>query len=352
MGLALVDLNKNWIQINDSLCNMLGYSKEELLKITFKDITHPDDLELDLQYLDDMIAGKIESFKLEKRYFHKNGSIIWALLVASKVKDKNGEVNHLVAQIENITQRKESEEALANLNKELTHRADELAESNRELERFAYVASHDLQEPLRMIGSFLQLLQKKYSPNLDSKANEYINYAVDGAKRMKELILDMLEYSKVNTNLLDYAQIDLNTIVEEVKLNLSESISVNNAQIEVANLPIVSGIKLHMIQLMQNLIGNAIKYRTPDRIPEIKISLKEKEMYWEIAVKDNGIGIDPRFYDKIFIIFQRLHNKNEYSGTGIGLAICKKIVEKHGGIIWVESVAGSGSSFYFTLPKN
>ncbi len=352
MGLALVDLNKNWLQINDSLCIMLGYTKEELLKISFKEITHPEDLGIDLLNVERLIAGEIESFKIEKRYYHKNGSIIWVLLVVSKVIDKQGNINHLVAQIENITQRKESEEALANLNKELTLRADELAESNRELERFAYVASHDLQEPLRMIGSFLQLLQKKYSPNLDSKANEYINYAVDGAKRMKDLILDMLEYSRVNTTSLDYYTIDLNEIVDEVKLNLSDSIAKNHAFIEVVRLPIVNGIKLHMLQLMQNLIGNAIKYRSPERNPTIYINVIENSSEWEISVSDNGIGIDDKYFDKIFVIFQRLHNKTEYSGTGIGLAICKKIIDKHGGKIWVESEPGKGSVFTFTLPKS
>ena len=352
MGLALVDLNKNWIQINDSLCNMLGYTKAELLKISFADITHPDDLEIDLEHVKDLIDGKIESFKLEKRYYHKNGDIIWVLLVVSKVRDKNGIVNHLVAQIENITQRRESEKALENLNKELVERADELAESNRELERFAYVASHDLQEPLRMIGSFLQLLQKKYANDLDSKAHEYINYAVDGAKRMKDLILDMLEYSRVNTNPIDFENIDLNEVYGDVKLNLSESISSNKAKIEVSKLPTIKGIKLHMLQLIQNIIGNALKYRSLERDPIINILANEKDTEWEIMISDNGIGIDPRFYEKIFIIFQRLHNKNEYSGTGIGLAICKKIIDKHGGRIWVTSEPGKGSVFYFTLPKS
>ena len=351
MGLALIDLNKDWIQINDSLCSMLGYTKAELLNLSFTDITHPDDLEIDVQNVEELIAGKIESFKLEKRYFHKNGNIIWALLVVSKVKDRHGIVNHLVAQIENITQRKESEQALATLNNELTIRAEQLAESNRELERFAYVASHDLQEPLRMIGSFLQLLQKKYGTSLDSKANEYINFAVDGAKRMKDLILDMLEYSRVNTNTIDRTEIDLNQILDEVKLNLLATISSNNATLEVSRLPVIKGIKLHMLQLMQNLVGNALKYRDPNRDPLIKINCIEKSNEWEVMISDNGIGIDSKFYEKIFVIFQRLHNKTEYSGTGIGLAICKKIVDKHGGRIWVESELGLGSKFYFTLPK-
>jgi PAS domain S-box-containing protein len=329
---------------------MLGYSREELMQIGFPELTHPDDIERDLQYLVELEQGRREFFEMEKRYFHKNRSIIWVTLMVSMIK-KDEKPHQFIAQIENITQRKEQEKALKKLNKELELHAQALLDSNNELEKFAYVVSHDLQEPLRMVTSFMQLLQKKYSDQLDSKANEYIAYAVDGTKRMKELILDMLEYSRLSSEAIHNEDIDLNIICKEAKLNLLPRIEGSDAMVDIGKLPVVQGIKSQLFQLMQNLIGNGLKYTSEDRASNIKVVAHEKEHEWEIRVEDNGIGIDKQYFDKIFIIFQRLHNKKDYSGTGIGLAICKKIVEKHGGKIWVESEVGKGSTFVFTIPK-
>lgn len=237
------------------------------------------------------------------------------------------------------------------LNVSLSKRVAELASSNEELERFAYVASHDLQEPLRMVSSFLQLLQKRYHEKLDSKANEYIHFAVDGAERMKTLILDLLKFSRVNTSVDEHELIDLNEICENVLITYKQTIAKNNAAINVGALPAILGSKTELMQLFQNLIGNALKYRS-EQPPVVDIDVTDADAFWQFSIADNGIGIDPRFYKKIFVIFQRLHHKNEYSGTGIGLAICKKIIERHGGKIWVESKPGTGSTFYFTLPKH
>ena len=351
MGIAIADSSKQWTVINDSLCNMLGYTREELLQLNFKAITHPDDVELGLLYLRELEEGKRDFYKSEKRYLHKDGSIIWVMVVVSMIKNKDGMAHQFLAQVENISQRKEHERVLKGLNEELAIRANELLDSNKELEKFAYVASHDLQEPLRMVASFLQLLEKKYGNQLDDKAKEYIGYAVGGAKRMKELILDMLEYSRVSSSAIQYENVNVNKIVEEVKLNLLPSIENENATIIVGNLPTVKGIKSQIFQLIQNLVGNAMKYKSKDRNVVVTIAASELEKEWEISISDNGIGIDEQHYEKIFVIFQRLHHKNEYTGTGIGLAICKKIVDKHGGRIWVQSEVGNGSSFIFTIPK-
>jgi light-regulated signal transduction histidine kinase (bacteriophytochrome) len=202
-----------------------------------------------------------------------------------------------------------------------------------------------------MVNSFLQLLQKRYKDKLDSKANEYIHFAVDGAERMKTLILDLLKFSRVNTSQEEHELVDLNETCNSILLTYKQRIEQSNATINVHPLPIILGSKTELVQLFQNLIGNALKYHG-EIPPVINVKAKDADVFWEFSIADNGIGIDPRFFKKIFVIFQRLHHKNEYSGTGIGLAICKKIIERHGGSIWVESAAGEGSTFYFTLPKN
>jgi signal transduction histidine kinase len=238
--------------------------------------------------------------------------------------------------------------SLQRLNEDLERRAAELAASNSELERFAYIASHDLQEPLRMVSSFLQLLEKRYAGQLDEKADQYIHYAVDGAERMKTLVLDLLEYSRVGSSRENFGPVDTAEVIREVESVFRDNMAVSSARMEVGPLPRVNGHKVQLVQLFQNLVGNALKYHG-ETAPVIRVHAHPENGLWRFSIQDNGIGIDPRFFEKIFIIFQRLHNKSEYSGTGIGLAICKKIVERHGGRIWVESKPGEGSTFYFTI---
>ena len=199
-----------------------------------------------------------------------------------------------------------------------------------------------------MISSFLQLLQKKYFDQLDEKANQYIRYAVDGAERMKALILDLLEYSRLGTGKVAFESVNMCEVIKGVSEIFHDKIIASRGQIDIGEMPVVMGDKVQLTQLMQNLISNALKYHG-EAPPRVEVMAKEIDRGWQFSVKDNGIGIDPQFFDKIFIIFQRLHNKSDYSGTGIGLAICKKIVERHGGRIWVESSPGAGSTFHFTI---
>ena len=201
-----------------------------------------------------------------------------------------------------------------------------------------------------MVSFFLQLIENKYKERLDQKGHEYIAFAVDGAERMKGLILDLLEYSRVNTSKEERDEVNVNAIVTDLSKLYKNALSETKGSLAFEALPIVHGSKTQIMQLFQNLVGNAIKYKS-DQPPVIKISCKELDEYIEFSVADNGIGIDERFFNKIFIIFQRLHNREQYSGTGIGLAICKKIVDRHGGRIWLTSSPGKGSTFYFTLPK-
>jgi light-regulated signal transduction histidine kinase (bacteriophytochrome) len=233
---------------------------------------------------------------------------------------------------------------------QLTHYTAELARSNAELEQFAYVASHDLQEPLRMVASFTQLLGKRYRGKLDQDADEFIGFAVDGATRMQRLINDLLAYSRVGTRGRPFVLIDCNIVFRQARDNLAKAIEDSGAIIFQEHLPLIFADEVQFIQLFQNLVANAIKFRGLEP-PQIQVSAEPKGPEWVFAVKDNGIGIAPEHQERIFSIFQRLHQRSEYPGTGIGLAICKKIVERHGGRIWVESQVGKGSTFYFSIPE-
>jgi signal transduction histidine kinase len=254
--------------------------------------------------------------------------------------------NQMVAQLEATTVSKEELETARDA---LSKRTEELTRSNVELDQFASVVSHDLQEPLRMITAYVHLLQTEYRGKLDPDADEFIGYAVDGAKRMQGLINDLLVYSRVGTRGKEFTPIDCNVVLARTLLNLKMAIDESGARVTQDHLPTVLGDEYQLGQLFQNLIGNAIKYRS-ERPPEIHVGCERRGEVWRFAVRDNGIGIDPEYIARIFVIFQRLHTRQEYPGTGIGLAVCKKIIERHRGQIWAESELGKGSTFYFTLP--
>ena len=391
---------------------MLGYSKKELMSMKFPEYTYPEDLDSDLKQRKLLISGAIDNFVMEKRYIHKNGEIVWINLYVSGVKDESNTLVSLLVMVKDITRRKQMEklvnqstDKLVNINKKLNieigdcekaeikleninkilnieiddyekaeikleninkilnieiddyekaeikleNLIDELKISNIELEQFAYVSSHDLKEPLRMITSFLQLLQKKYADTLDEDANEFINYAMDGAKRLDLLINDLLEFSQIGSLERELKYLDSEKIVELVLINLKPLIQDNNVKITYDSLPSIYANDQQIIQLFQNLISNAIKYRG-EKNPEIHISSNKLDNEYIFSVKDNGIGIDKKHLEQIFTIFQRLHTRGEYAGTGIGLAISEKIVQQHHGKIWAESELGKGTTFYFTIP--
>lgn len=236
--------------------------------------------------------------------------------------------------------------------KETQFAKSELERSNKELEEFAYVASHDLQEPLRMVSGFTQLLEKKYKDHLDDKAREYIHFANDGAKRMQALIEALLQYSRVGKKDTAVEEVDLNNVLAQVLTDLDISIKEARAEIKVEPLPVLSVNRAQMVQLFQNLILNALKFREPAKPPVIEVACQKKTDGWQFSIKDNGIGIDPKFSEKIFVIFQRLHSNKKYPGTGIGLSLCKKIVENYKGRIWIESEPGKGSIFHFTIVQS
>ncbi|WP_017316188.1 GAF domain-containing protein [Mastigocladopsis repens] len=274
---------------------------------------------------------------------------LWGLLIAHQCERPRNWSNMEIELLQQLANQIGIALSQAQLLEQETRQRQELARSNAELEQFAYVASHDLQEPLRMVGSYLQLLERRYKDNLDDRANEFIDYAVDGARRMQTLINDLLSYSRVSTRGQPFKPVDCNAVLNNALANLKVAIEESGAIITRDTLPEVMADATQLTQLFQNLIGNAIKFRSQQQ-PQIHIGVERTEEKWRFAVRDNGIGIEPQYAERIFVIFQRLHTRDKYPGTGIGLAICKKIVERHGGSICIESQPQHGATFFFTIP--
>jgi PAS domain S-box-containing protein len=342
-GIAHVDLDGRFLRANRALCRILGYSAEELAGKSVKEVSHADDRGITDAERTRMRDGGLDAVHFEKRYLRKDGQAVWVDLTVALVRDAERRPLYEIAVFDDITERKTAE---ANLR--AAH--DELARSNAELEQFAYVASHDLQEPLRMVASYTQLLGKRYGSKLEGDAQEFMAYIVDGAARMKQLIEDLLAYSRVGTHGKDFKPVRLEAALQRARANLRAAIAESGVHITHEVLPEVEGDESQLAQLLQNLIGNAIKFRGEAKLA-VHVSCSEQENEYAIAVTDNGIGIEPQYFGRIFMVFQRLHDKGQYPGTGIGLAICKKVVDRHGGRIWVESAPGKGSRFVFTLPK-
>jgi PAS domain S-box-containing protein len=318
-----------------------GLTFEQARDWGWQPVLHPDDLPLCLdRWARSLQTG--EHFEVEQRLRRaSDGAYRWHLGRALPRRNDKGEIVQWVGTCTDIDDHKRAAERLRRT-------AEELARSNAELEQFAYVASHDLQEPLRMVGSYLELLADRYKGRLDEKADKYIHYAVDGAARMQELINDLLAFSRVGTRGRPFEPTDCARVMDQAVANLRKRIEETGAVVTRDALPTVPGDRTQLEQLFQNLIGNALKFcRQP---PRVHVGAARRGADWLFTVRDNGIGIAPEHRERIFLIFQRLHGRHEYPGTGIGLAVCKKVVERHGGRIWVESQPGQGSSFSFTLP--
>jgi PAS domain S-box-containing protein len=352
------DINNNSLYRSDGFYKLFGYELpnfifgEDILEL-IKSRMKPNKADKLINSLTKTINNPNKT-KWRKEYWYKkeNGEYTYIVNNGIIIRDHEGKAIRIVGAIQDITYRKEQEKNLLLLNKKLEMQTKSLLKSNQELEHFAYVASHDLQEPLRMVTSFLTQLEKKYNDQLDEKGRQYINYAVEGAKRMRTIILDILEYSKLNQIEETYERVDLNMVLSDVCKNNIKKIKESQAIIKYNHLPTIQSSKFPLNQIFHNLIGNALKYQKPNNIPIIDIIITENKSNWQFKIKDNGIGIENEYLEKIFILFQRLHSKNEYSGNGIGLAVVKKLIENLNGKIWVESEVDNGTSFYFTLPKN
>lgn len=353
------DLEKKSLYRGEGFYKLFGYklpnytysSNASILSL-IKSRVRPDEANEVINSLVEIINNPNQDI-WKKEYWYKKADGNYAYIANNGViiRNEEGKAIRIVGALQDLTKRKEQEDALRVLNKKLQVQTKELLKSNQELEQFAYIASHDLQEPLRMVTSFLTQLEKKYYNELDDKGKQYIEFAVDGAHRMRNIILDILEYSKIGKIEDENETIDLNKIMNEVCKMNAQKIQETKATIQYNNLPKITAPKSPLIQIMHNLIGNALKYQKENNQPIIKIKVTEHEKNWHFKIKDNGIGIEEEYLNKIFVIFQRLHTKNEYSGNGMGLAIVKKLIENLNGKIWVKSQPNKGSTFYFTLQK-
>ena len=343
-GIAHVDLSGRFMKVNRRLCEILGYGEQELIGRPVKEISHPEDRNLTDSQRMRVRSGEKHSVRFEKRYIRKSGAIVWVDLSVALACDASGVPQYEIALFNDITERKKAEAALREAH-------EELKRSNAELEQFAYVASHDLQEPLRMVSSYTQLLMRRYGDKLDGDAKDFTAFIVDGATRMKQLIEDLLAYSRVGTRDKNFKPVDAESSLKRALTNLRAAIQDSGATVTQDKLPTIPCDEVQLAQLFQNLIGNALKFRKPDVAPAVHVGAAEQGAEWEFMVRDNGVGIEPQYFERIFMVFQRLHDKGEYPGTGIGLAIVKKVVERHGGRIWVQSQPGAGTTFHFTMPK-
>ena len=342
-AMVVVNQDGEIVLLNVQAEKQFGYRRDELVGQKVKNIIpegFAERLLADaLRSAEDALAQQIGT-GIELTGRRKNGSHFPIEIMLSPLESAEGIL--VTAAIRDITKRKKAEA-------HLLQKVEELNRSNEELEQFAYIASHDLQEPLRMVASYTQLLSKRYKGRLDSDADEFISFAVDGASRMQRLINDLLAYSRVGTKAMDLLDTSSEEALQQALINLRGAVAESGAIVTQDPLPTVLADEMQLIHLFQNLLGNAIKYQNPG-IPRVHVSAcRNGENKWIFSIKDNGLGIDPQYFEKIFGMFQRLHKREEFAGTGVGLAICKKIVERHGGNISVESQPGHGSTFRFAL---
>jgi PAS domain S-box-containing protein len=346
------DIKQDIIDWGDSFSRLFGHIEAPGSSSihNWEDFIHPVDKERVMNNLQAGMLNKGRYWIDEYQYLCADGTYKYILDRGIFLYDDKGNALRMIGTMQDITALKQSEATLIQLNDALQHRAHQLLGFNKELEQFAYIVSHDLQEPLRMISSFMQLLLNSKEISMTERTEQYVGFAIDGANRMKRLIQDLLTYSRVGTTEEDFVDLSMKEIMHDTLLVYQQMIRERDAKVHVNELPNIRGIRSLLQQIIDNLLSNAIKYNDKSR-PEIYIDYEESITHHIFSVKDNGIGIDSRQHDLIYLPFKRLHNKNEFSGTGIGLAVCKKIVEKHQGQIWVESSLGEGSTFYFSIHK-
>ncbi len=344
-GIWILDNDLKTIFINSRVPKMLGYSYEKIYNSSIYDFVDPN-----LSYF-----LKNNTFREDIKFICNDNSEMWGIVSSSNICDESNKQIATLFMINDVTERKKAEIKLKKsydeMEQKVNLRTEELKKSNRELELFAHVASHDLQAPLRTITGFTKLLIKKAKNKLDEKELEYLKFIEDGSEKMKILIEDLLEYSKINSSQIVYEEFDIKDMLNELLINLNAIIRESEAKIVFKDLPVIKAKQIQVYQLFQNLISNALKFKKDKNIL-IEISYVEDKDNYIFKISDNGIGIDSENLERIFLVFQRLHTIEEYPGTGIGLAICKKILERHNGNIWVESEVNKGSDFYFSIPKN
>ncbi len=351
-GIVHADFDGTLLRWNDRFRQILGYAPEDMAQLNFLGLTYEEDRALSREVTEDLRLGRIQSRAFEKRYYRKDGSLTWVKLHCAVSRDADGQARHLITVVEDINDRKQAELQLAETTRRLDEQAQKLRDINQELEQFAYVASHDLRQPLRMVSSYLSLIERRLGKDLTPELEEYLGYAVNGAKHMDALILGLLDYSRTGRRSGDFAPVDLGQTLQDCLLTLAEALEEVGAVVTVApDLPVVSGDRAELMRLFQNLLGNAVKYRDPERPLLLQVGWRDEGGRVAVWVDDNGTGIDPENHGRVFQIFQRLVPQSACEGYGLGLAICKKIAEHHGGRIWLDSTPGVGSRFLVSLPR-
>ncbi len=343
VGIGLID-NKEYryMKANPALCNLIGVKEEDLVRKSLRSVIHPDDLDASFDARNSLMLGATSEICATRRYLTNDGQVRWVKIHAALIPlgEKSSQEFRIV---EDVTNEKVANEKVSTLVNEFTR-------ANSELERFASVASHDLKSPLNTVSSYVQLIARHLSVSADPELRQFMQFAIEGCGRMRNLIDDLLSYASVSKSAHQFQMVDCNVVLDEVTRNLEIEIKESCAKIESPRLPTILGDKIQLSQLFQNLIGNAIKYHG-EKSPVVHIEVEEKDEDWLFSVTDNGIGFDMEYAERVFDEFQRLNSQAEYSGTGLGLPICKSIVKRHGGTIWAKSAPGEGSSFFFTLRK-
>lgn len=336
------DTEGRYVLANAAMLHRVGKRLDEVLGVDDTAL-FPREEALAIMERDRQVLNSSGPVTFEEVATAAGGELHSFLSTKGPVRGADGELVGLFGIVRDITERTHAENALRGL-------VEDLRRSNQDLEQFAYAVSHDLQEPLRMVASYTELLRRRYADRLDADADDFIDFAVDGAHRMQRMIDGLLEFSRVGTRGQTMIPVAGRAVVDAALANLRGVIEESGAVVEVGELPVLTVDAEQLAHVFQNLIGNAIKFQAPGNTPRVSISARSEDGEWRFSVRDNGIGIDPKFVERVFVVFQRLHSRDAFPGTGIGLAICRRVVERHGGHIWVESVPDQGSEFVFTLP--
>lgn len=355
-GVAITSPDAGWMEVNDHLCQLLGYTKEELRQKTWVELTHPDDRQPDLQHFQQVLNGKKEGYSIYKRFLRKDQQIIWAHLSVKCIRHADGNVDYFVAVLFDISERMQAEEEIRHLNETLEKKVEErtaqLKALNQEMEAFAYTVSHDLRAPLRAIGGFTRILIEDYAPQLDAEAWRICSVIQDNAQKMNELIDDLLTFSRMGRAQMHLFETEMDPMVQAIFNELTTRAM--QEQIDFRPDPLLPApADSHLIkQVWMNLLSNAIKYSSKNEHPVIRVSCRQEEETIIYSVSDNGVGFNMQQAGRLFEVFQRLHSADEYEGTGVGLAIVKRIVNRHGGEVWAEAEVNQGATFCFSLPAH
>lgn len=363
IGIAEIDRHGRWLRVNRKMAEITGYSQEELVGMSFRDITHPDDLPENLSFREKLQQNQISSYSMEKRYIRKDGSVVWVNIAATLIHTPPGQEGYGISLVEDITQRKQAEADLkeaqlqlegyaVELERRVAERTSKLQETNSAMESFSYSVSHDLRAPLRSLRGFSQVLLDDYAEKLDANGHDYLQRINRAATRMDLLVRDLLTYSRLSRAELVLSTVSLNALLNDVITNHHIDSPSKNEEIDLV--PTDLSVRAHPATLAQsvtNLLQNAVKFMRPGQIPKVRVLCEDCGDTVRIWVEDNGIGIDAKHYDRVFRIFERLHGIDSYSGTGIGLAVVRKVVERMGGTVGVISEVGVGSRFWIQLVK-